>query len=239
MKYKVGDTVRIKSIDWYNKNKNYYGWVGAFAPAMSKYCGRTAKIVKISEDGTYKLDLNKCYYWNNSMFDETFKKNNMKQKEVKICVPDGYEIDEEKSTFEKIVFKKNKKVIKTWDDLVGRNKPEGSVYIDDYSQIMGLGSDNSFGGDEDKNVFIDERHAKSALAMAQISQLMPYYGGAITNEEWLANNDKYIIRNGRNEIDALPKVSYERYFLAFHTPEQRDEFLKNNEQLVKDYLMIE
>lgn len=28
-------------------------------------------------------------------------------------------------------------------------------------------------------------------------------------------------------------------FLAFHTIEQRDEFLKYNEQLVKDYLMIE
>lgn len=28
-------------------------------------------------------------------------------------------------------------------------------------------------------------------------------------------------------------------FIAFHTEEQRDEFLKNNEQLVKDYLMIE
>lgn len=34
--------------------------------------------------------------------------------------------------------------------------------------------------------------------------------------------------------------AYSNYeFLAFHTAEQRDEFLKNNEQLVKDYLMIE
>lgn len=34
--------------------------------------------------------------------------------------------------------------------------------------------------------------------------------------------------------------AYSNYeFLAFRTAKQRDEFLKNNEQLVKDYLMIE
>ena len=33
----------------------------------------------------------------------------MKNKELKIEVPQGYEIDKEKSTFEKIVFKKRLK----------------------------------------------------------------------------------------------------------------------------------
>lgn len=37
--------------------------------------------------------------------------------------------------------------------------------------------------DDDKNIFISEKYAKAALALAQISQLMPYYGGEIT-EEW-------------------------------------------------------
>lgn len=37
-------------------------------------------------------------------------------KEVKIEVPEGCEIDKEKSTFEKIVFKK-KQVVNCWDDL--------------------------------------------------------------------------------------------------------------------------
>lgn len=89
-----------------------------------------------------------------------------------------------------------------------------------------------------KNVFLTEKHAKSALAMAQISQLMPYYGGEITNEEWGNSSSKYIIDKYDNRID----ISFHRnayYFLAFHTSEQRDKFLKNNEQLVKDYLMIE
>lgn len=39
-----------------------------------------------------------------------------------------------------------------------------------------------------KNVFLTEKHAKSALAMAQISQLIPFYGGEITDEEWRDSN---------------------------------------------------
>ena len=39
-------------------------------------------------------------------------------KELKIEVPQGYEIDKEKSTFEKIVFKKIKvELPKTWDEF--------------------------------------------------------------------------------------------------------------------------
>lgn len=92
---------------------------------------------------------------------------------------------------------------------------------------------------DNKNVFLTEKHAKSALAMAQISQLMPYYGGEITDEEWSDGDmKKYVIMRDSSEVKCV--VCYLNYdFLAFHTKDQRDEFLKNNEQLVKDYLMIE
>lgn len=75
--------------------------------------------------------------------------------------------------------------------------------------------------------------------MAQISQLMPFYGGEVTDEEWKDDDTKkYVITRNGNEIRSV--ANYTRHeFLAFHTSEQRDEFLKNNEQLVKDYLMIE
>lgn len=43
-------------------------------------------------------------------------------KELKIEVPEGYEIDKEKSTFEKIVFKKIKvELPKTWDEFCEQN----------------------------------------------------------------------------------------------------------------------
>ena len=42
----------------------------------------------------------------------------MKDRELKIEVPDGYEIDKEKSTFEKIIFKKvEKELPKSWEEL--------------------------------------------------------------------------------------------------------------------------
>lgn len=120
-----------------------------------------------------------------------------------------------------------------WDDL---NKISGVfISIDSYIRRV----TNSSALDAKKNIFLTTKHAKSALAMAQISQLMPYYGGEITNDEWKDNSiKKYVIFRGMKCVDT--GINYSHYeFLSFHTEEQRNEFLNNNKQLVKDYLMIE
>ena len=158
------------------------------------------------------------------------------QKELNISIPEGYEIDKEKSSFEKVVFKKKEKQVKTWEDLVGKCRIQSSIYISTIGEIIS----SSYGvySNNDRNLFIDKKHAKSALAMAQISQLMPYYGGAILNEEWKYSTRKYVISKYKNTIKDDYAVNL-HYFLAFHTRWQRDMFLKYNEQLVKDYLMID
>ena len=121
----------------------------------------------------------------------------------------------------------------TWNDL---NKICG-VFISIDSEIRSISNSDTV--ESERNVFFTEKQAKSALAMAQISQLIPYYGGEITNDEWEDNSiKKYVIFRDVNHINtAIFCSNYE--FLAFHTEEQRNEFLNNNEQLVKDYLMIE
>ena len=155
-------------------------------------------------------------------------------KELKINIPQGYEIDKENSTFECIKFKP--KGIKTIEDLYKSVKT-----FDGYSVFSGrveFGNNHIY-SNVNKSVFLTEKEAKSSLAMSQISQLMPYYGGAITDEEWEdVHKSKYIIDRFRNRINtANYSISY--CYLAFNTSEQRDSFLEHNKQLVKDYLMLD
>ena len=132
----------------------------------------------------------------------------------------------------------NSKEVKTWDDLIGTKVPKDSYFIGGSSRISKIITNQTFDMKYDKNLFIDEKHAKSALAMSQISQLIPYYGGVITDTEWNNSNvRKYVITRQNNYIVYESfKIIY--HLLAFHTREQRDEFLKNNKQLVMDYFML-
>lgn len=52
---------------------------------------------------------------------------------------------------------------------------------------------------------------------------------------------KFTIERDFTYVDSIHRdIGTTNYhFLAFHTAEQRDDFLKYNRQLVKDYLMID
>lgn len=165
-------------------------------------------------------------------------------KTLEIVAPEGYEIDRENSTFEKIVFKP---VEKSWrsresDDFALKSIccDMNGYYINDFSHILHTRACHR---QINRNVFATEKQAKSALAMAQISQIMendPRFGGPITDEEWENTiMTKYIIyRCGDSDIK-LDYVAWRYEFLAFHTANQRDLFLKENEDLVRDYLMLD
>ena len=152
-------------------------------------------------------------------------------KKVSINIPEGYEIDREKSTFENIIFKK-KRTINTFSDL---ERVEGFC-IENY---LNCPVKTNIKSTSDFTIFIDEKHINAAIAMAKISQLMPYYGGAITDKEWQENTPKSTIERIESSIiRSFSSLGYQ--FLAFHTKEQRDRFMsfEENMQLVKDYLMI-
>lgn len=74
MKHKVGDKVRIKSIDWYNENKNSCGNFKVnylpFLKDMAEYCGKEVIITKIDEkSGTFRVNLDK-HWFNEEMIEE-------------------------------------------------------------------------------------------------------------------------------------------------------------------------
>lgn len=212
MKYKVGDKVRVKSLEWYNENKDndsevvYYNIFGIFTKYMVKYCGKETTILEICDEHTYRLYDCDDFLFSSDMFDP------IEDETPVLEIPVGYEVDKIESG--KIYLKKQK--VTTYNTIP---QHKGYNLYDTYKL---------------------EREVKSAIAMLKISQLMPYYGGTITNEEW---NDKNIVKCciscwGKNIESVYSKNC--RYFLAFHTDEQRERFMSypENVQLVKDYLMI-
>ena len=157
------------------------------------------------------------------------------EKEINIIAPEGYEIDKENSTFKCIKFKPVEK--KKW--RYDRESPIAGFYISPISTISCF--KGCYNVPSNYNVFATEKQAKSALAMARISQIMANderFGGVITDEEWEnAEIQKWIITKSGNIISRFCYIGI-YYFLAFHTEEQRELFLQENEDLVRDYLML-
>ena len=90
-------------------------------------------------------------------------------------------------------------------------------------------------------VFATEVQAKSALAMARISQIMandPRFGGVVTDEEWHDDSTwKYFIYR-KDDAITTNETGMEWHFLAFHTEVQRGLFLEENEDLIHDFFML-
>lgn len=156
-------------------------------------------------------------------------------KQVVIEIPDDKEVQWIDNVLT-LVDKEPKVEIKTYDDLIN-NEVKISGYYTTGDSINEL--EPEIAHITNRDVATSEKIVKSMLAMAQISQLMPYYGGEVNNEEWEnGDTDKYVIRALENEINTVIYTKTHS-FLAFHTEELRDKFLKNNERLVKDYLMLD
>ena len=73
MKYKEGDSVKIKSKDWYDYSKKENGDVEAggefFVDLMAKYCGMDAVITRAYTDD-YSLDIDEGkFYWTDEIFE--------------------------------------------------------------------------------------------------------------------------------------------------------------------------
>lgn len=76
MKYKSGDTVKIKSYQWYNTNKDSSGNVHdckmIFNSVMSIYCGIEMTIEEVDEEGQfyYLYEDILAYKWTDDMFED-------------------------------------------------------------------------------------------------------------------------------------------------------------------------
>lgn len=125
-----------------------------------------------------------------------------------------------------------KKLPKSWEEL---GKIDG-YYIDNVSFIWRVYNKPSHASN--KNFFATKKQAKSALAMAQLSQLMAVYNGDWVADYSNANEVKIQIICISNKL--VTSWSCEQNeFLSFPTAELRDEFLANFKPLIKAYFMID
>lgn len=151
----------------------------------------------------------------------------MEQKELKIVAPEGYEIDREHSTLDKIVFKK-----------IDSTSISGYYFCGGF-----IGYAPSLQNIPcNYNVFPSEELLKHTIATARIYQILendPRFGGVIDCGKGLIPFP-CIYRYKGNVTTGWVSFNYKYQpdAILFHTIEQRDLFYEENGQLLKEYFMI-
>ena len=142
------------------------------------------------------------------------------EKELKIGVPQGYEIDRQKSTFEKIVFKKIPENPKTWEEYCSLMKGK-TVYYTNCNTITVSG----FSDAHDK--FVNKKRAEQFIALGMLLQLRDYwvkrskFKDAIGIFTW---SDGLIVTNNCDIND---------FAITFPTQEMADKFITCFRDLIK------
>lgn len=160
--------------------------------------------------------------------------NKIMDKELKIVAPDGYEIDRENSTLERIVFKKKPiSLPKSWEEFCSchpRQIGESFIAID--SRVSSNVNSGMRLSSSDRNLLPSYDAARQHLALMQLHQLRDCY-----RQGWVPNwEDGDSIKFAIDYVDGSLKARYgyfERKFLTFPDTETRDLFLENFRDLLE------
>ena len=149
----------------------------------------------------------------------------MEEKKLKINIPEGYEIDKEKSTFEEIVFKKIEdpltKLPKTWEEYCKQTKDYVSYFWSNPDSIIKSWFEGYY------NEFMTKERLKQYVALGRLLQLHDYWVG-----DWKINSDNIIYVIYKNVIMAtMPNSNFP---LTFPTREMAKEFKNCFEDLIKE-----
>ena len=165
---------------------------------------------------------------------------NMKEKELKIAIPEGYCIDESKSTFEKIVFKKKDTKPRSWEEYCNNYTISGKEhYIGSDSNIYEInpariGRKFIEGASASKNWANTKELAEAFLAMMQLMSLRQAWIG-----DWEPNYCMNMASNWCIEYEPNPgKFSIENHCrtngggLTFPTKEMAEDFMNTFKDLL-------
>lgn len=121
------------------------------------------------------------YSYTLEMFDQVIneKENNMETKEIKIKVPEGYEIDEENSSLDCIKFKLIKKEL-TYKDVAEELFSSSLFTLDTIGRICHV---CSTGSKSDKYNATSKKQLERLLALNQLFNIAEYYNKKNQKEE--------------------------------------------------------
>lgn len=151
------------------------------------------------------------------------------EKELKIEVPQGYEIDRQKSTFEKIIFKKISNKPQTWEEYCKLNHLKNSftaVYDNCSAECSHTGYYSEFSTEE---------RTKQFIALGKLLQLRDYWVG-----NWELNipnfNDSVfaVFYSDISKVVEIVGLTYTNLPLTFPTKEMAQKFIDCFGYLVKE-----
>ncbi len=186
------------------------------------------KSIRIHDIYMDKVIIERCgieYPFNDFGIDwqKTKELNNKQMKEFIIECPSGFEVDKEKSTFEKIVFKEiENKLPMSVEEIPNRNwfiGGDGIVY-----NTNGIGA-------KDKNQVSTKERAEAFLALMQLVELRDAWNGD-WKAEFSNNEIKYLIFRVRNEI-MFHHNTPTNCVLHFKSEQLRDQFAEQFKDLIE------
>lgn len=169
-----------------------YG-VHTFVNEMQQYKEVTIKRYFASSKA-YGIIENCCLY-TLEMFDQVINEpkinNNMETKEIKINIPEGYEIDKENSTFECVKFKPIKKEF-TYKDVAERLFNSAAFYTNSHGEVLRLSGEYK---KNEKNNATSKKQLERLFALNQLLNIAEYYNKKSPKKE---NKIYYINFDKRN-----------------------------------------
>ena len=157
----------------------------------------------------------------------------MEENKLKINIPEGYEINKEKSTFKEIIFKKIEdplaKLPKTWEEYCKQIKDCESYFHTRYPEPCII--ESSFDGSY--NEFMTEERVRQYVALGRLLQLRDYWvSNWKRNSSSLANT--HLIYNNEVRNTVVAKIYGENFPLTFPTKEMAEKFKNCFEDLIKE-----
>lgn len=143
-----------------------------------------------------------------------------------INIPEGFEIDKERSNERQIVLKKIERP-RTWDEYCEKMKGKSSYYYDGLFEKI---KSSKFGSSPLLSEFEDKKYIETLVAFCKLFHLRRDWVGE-WEPNWNDNTYKYQIITHRQQLSIISDM-YSSHPMTFPTPEMRNEFL----DCFKDYL---